>query len=51
MTGRAVEFTHQGFADIVSSDEQRHLLLYATARDGQALLSWWLDPHRWLVTG
>jgi hypothetical protein len=51
MTGRAVEFTHAGEADVVSSDEQRHVLVYITARDGQAMLKWWLHPDQWLVTG
>jgi hypothetical protein len=51
MTGRAVEYTHSGFADIVSSDEQRHVLVWVTAKDGQAMLTWWVYPQRWLVTG
>jgi hypothetical protein len=50
MTGRAVEFTHQGYADIVSSDEERHVLVWVTARDGQAMLKWWVYPQQWLVT-
>jgi hypothetical protein len=51
MTGRAVEYTHGGFADIVSSDEQRHVLVWVTAKDGKAMLTWWLNPRRWLVAG
>jgi hypothetical protein len=51
MTGRAVEFTHQGFADLVSTDEQRHVLVYLTARDGPAMLKWWVYPARWIVAG
>jgi hypothetical protein len=51
MTGRAMEFTHAGAADIVSSDEQRHVIVYITARDGQALVKWWVRPDQWLVTG
>jgi hypothetical protein len=51
MTGRAVEYTHGGFADVVSSDEQQHVLVWVTAKDGQAMLAWWLNPQRWLVAG
>ena len=51
MTGRAVEYTHGGYADIVSSDEQHDVLVWVTARDGRAMLAWWVYPQRWLVTG
>jgi hypothetical protein len=51
MTGRAMEYTHGGFADIVSSDQQDNLLVWVTAKDGRAMVKWWVNPRQWLATG
>lgn len=51
MTGRAMEYTHEGFADIVSSDQQDNLLVWVTAKDGPAMVKWWVNPRQWLAKG
>ena len=51
MTGRAVEFTYKGDDDLISTFEQKDVLVYITDPDGPALLKWWLYPANWIVTG
>jgi len=51
INGRLAEYLYKGYNTLTWTDEQQHIMVYLSGVNGNQMLSWWLYPDKWVVTG
>ncbi|MGH3189904.1 MAG: hypothetical protein ACRDPY_05650 [Streptosporangiaceae bacterium] len=49
--GRLAEYLYKGYNTLTWTQEQQHIMVYLSGVNGNQMLSWWLYPGHWVVTG
>jgi hypothetical protein len=51
INGRLAEYLYKGYNTLTWTEEQQHIMVYMSGVNGNQMLSWWLYPDHWVVTG